>query len=115
MSPKRSYELRLTPRRVLQANKVELEGLRGGERRECGVTTLRSTPDRTECAECGMKRQRRVCDVSAEYHLPDYTEPEPTRWPRPPKEEGEAAQNNVVISAGKRSCPDMICYLLSVQ
>ena len=30
-------------------------------------------------------------DPSAEYQLPDYTEPEPTRWPRPPKEEGEAA------------------------
>ena len=24
------------------------------------------------------------------------------------------ARNNVVMSAGKRSCPDMICYLLSV-
>ena len=33
---------------------------------------------------------------------------------RPPKEEGEAARNNVVMSAGKRSCPDMICYLLFV-
>ena len=51
--------------------------------------------------------------ASAEYHLPDYTEPEPTRWPRTPKEEGEAERNNVVMSAGKRSCPDMICYLLS--
>ena len=33
---------------------------------------------------------------------------------RPPEEEGEAARNNVVMSAGKRSCPDIICYLLSV-
>ena len=48
--------------------------------------------------------------TSAEYQLPDYTEPEPTRWPRPPKEEGEATRNNVVMSAGKRSCPDLICY-----
>ena len=32
----------------------------------------------------------------------------------PPKEEGEAARKNVVMSAGKRSCPDLICYLLSV-
>ena len=30
------------------------------------------------------------------------------------EEEGEAAQNNVVMSAGKRSCPDIICYLSSV-
>ena len=53
--------------------------------------------------------------ASAEYHLPDYTEPEPKRRPRPPKGEGEAARNNVVMSAGKRkrSCPDIICYLLS--
>ena len=29
-------------------------------------------------------------------------------------EEGEGARNNVGMSAGKRSCPDMICYLLSV-
>ena len=29
--------------------------------------------------------------------LPDYTEPAPTWWPRPLKEEGEAARNNVVI------------------
>ena len=56
-------------------------------------------------------KRRRV--RSTQYHLPDYTEPEPTRWPRPPKEEGEAARNNVVMSAGKRSCPDIICYLLS--
>ena len=47
------------------------------------------------------------------YHLPDYTEPEPTRRPRPPEGEGEATRNNVVMSAGKRSCPDIICYLLS--
>ena len=56
--------------------------------------------------------------ASAEYHLPDYTEPEPTRCPRPPKEEGEAARNNVAMSAGirrKRSCPDIICYLLSIE
>ena len=33
---------------------------------------------------------------------------------RPPEEEGEAALNNLVMSAGKRSCPDIICYLLSV-
>ena len=33
---------------------------------------------------------------------------------RPREEEGEAARNNVVMSAGKRSCPDNICYLLSV-
>ena len=45
-----------------------------------------------------------------EYHLPDYTEPEPKRRPRLPKGEGEAARNNVVMSAGKRSCPDIICY-----
>ena len=32
--------------------------------------------------------------ASAEYHLPDYTEPEPKRRPRLPKEEGEAARNN---------------------
>ena len=43
-----------------------------------------------------------------------YTEPEPKRRPRPPEEEGEAARNNVVMFAGKRSCPDIICYLLSV-
>ena len=42
------------------------------------------------------------------------TEPEPKRRPRPPRGEGEAARNNVVMSAGKRRCPDMICYLLSV-
>ena len=36
------------------------------------------------------------------------------RWPRPPKGEGEAARKNVVMSAAKRSCPDIICYLLSV-
>ena len=53
------------------------------------------------------------CGVLPYAALPDYTEPEPTRWPRPPKEEGEAARNNVVMSAGKRSCPDIICYLLS--
>ena len=41
------------------------------------------------------------------------TEPEPKRRPRPPEEEGEAARNNVVMSAGKRSCPDITCYLLS--
>ena len=50
-------------------------------------------------------------------HLPDYTKPEPGQpsgCPRgcPPKEEGEAARNNVVMSAGKRSCPGF--YLLSV-
>ena len=27
--------------------------------------------------------------ASAEYHLPVYTEPEPTRWPRPPKGRGK--------------------------
>ena len=35
------------------------------------------------------------------------------RRPSPPEEEGETTQNNVVMSAGKRSCPDIICYLLS--
>ena len=34
----------------------------------------------------------------------------PTRWPRPPKGEGEAARNNVVMSGGKHSCPDLSCY-----
>ena len=32
----------------------------------------------------------------------------------PPKGEGEAARNNVVMSAGKRSCPGFICYLYLV-
>ena len=57
--------------------------------------------------------------ASAEYHLPDYTEPEPKRRPRPSKGEGEAARNNVVMSAGKRSCPDIrdsyICYYYLLQ
>ena len=47
--------------------------------------------------------------------FPVYTEPEPTRWPRPPKGEGEAARNNVVMSAGKRSSPDLsVICLISV-
>ena len=45
--------------------------------------------------------------------FPVYTDPEPKRRPRPPKGEGEATRNNVVMSVGKRSCPDIICYLLS--
>ena len=38
----------------------------------------------------------------------------PKRRPRPLEGEVEAARNNVVMSAGNRSCPDVICYLLSV-
>ena len=78
-------------------------------------------PDTLESRRTKWSRPQDTGDAtkaSAEYQLlPDrtvYTEPEPTRWPRPPKEEGEAARNNVVMSAGKRSCPDIICYLLSV-
>ena len=39
----------------------------------------------------------------------------PRLAPRGAKGEGEAARNNVVMSAGKRSCPYIICYLLSVH
>ena len=61
-----------------------------------------------------------VCGVrtaEAEYHLPDYrpnANPNTQTAARPPKGEGEAARNNVVMSAGKCSCPDMICYLCYV-
>ena len=75
----------------------------------------------SEFARIRGAQRRRVCGVPyVAYHLhlphdlPDYTEPEPKRRPRPPKGEGEAARNNVVMSAGKRRCPDIICYLLQV-
>ena len=35
---------------------------------------------------------RNEAKASAEYHLLDYTEPEPKRRPSPPEEEGEASE-----------------------
>ena len=78
---------------------------------ECPICQHRHLPAPPQEAWIRGAQRRRVCGVPK---LLDYTEPEPTRWPRPPKEEGEAARNNVVMSADKRGCPDMICYLLSV-
>ena len=98
--------------------------------------TRQSTPARTQPApsttlpRCLYARHPRVSSnqagrpkdtggatkTGAEYHLPDYTEPEPSTA-HAPEEEGEATCNNVVMSAGKRSCPvlSVICYLLSLS
>ena len=71
--------------------------------------TSRRARRRQPTAACEIVPPTRSAPRARQYHG--------KRWRRAAMAQGEGeapAQNNVVMSAGKRSCPDIICYLLSV-
>ena len=85
----------------------------------CNVIFHSQTPANGEGQRAGPRRARAPPRgaVRDRTHARPFCSTAHTRTavPRPPKGKGEATRNNVVMSAGKRSCPDPICYLLSAR